>query len=43
VRTSLISPASTDTDIWNDVTLTDPGGQAAIEAVMLQPDDVARQ
>ena len=27
VRTSLISPASTDTEIWNTVTVTDPAGK----------------
>lgn len=42
VRTSLISPASTDTDIWNDVTLTDPGDKSPSKRLMLQPDDVAR-
>ena len=42
VRTSLISPASTDTDIWNDVTLTDPGDKPPSKRLMLQPDDVAR-
>ena len=42
VRTSLVSPASTDTDIWNDVTLTDPGEKSPSKRLMLQPDDVAR-
>jgi len=32
VRASLISPASTDTDIWNDVTLSDPGDIRAYPA-----------
>ena len=26
VRTTLVSPAATDTDIWKDVTVTDPAG-----------------
>jgi NADP-dependent 3-hydroxy acid dehydrogenase YdfG len=42
VRASLISPASTDTDIWNDVTLSDPGEKPPAKRPMLQPDDVAR-
>jgi len=42
VRASLISPASTDTDIWNDVTLSDPGENPPAKRPMLQPDDVAR-
>ncbi|MFL5510577.1 MAG: SDR family oxidoreductase [Gemmatimonadaceae bacterium] len=42
VRATLISPASTDTDIWNDVTLSDPGEKPPAKRPMLQPDDVAR-
>jgi NADP-dependent 3-hydroxy acid dehydrogenase YdfG len=42
VRTSLISPAATDTDIWNDVTVTDPVNRPHSKRPMLDPDDVAR-
>jgi len=40
VRTSLISPAATDTDIWNDVALTDPVANPHSKRPMLDPDDV---
>ena len=42
VRTSLISPAATNTDIWNDVTVTDPVNQPHSKRPMLEPKDVAR-
>jgi NADP-dependent 3-hydroxy acid dehydrogenase YdfG len=41
VRTSLISPASTDTDIWDSVTVTDPAGKPHSTRPLLSPDDVA--
>jgi NADP-dependent 3-hydroxy acid dehydrogenase YdfG len=41
VRTSLISPAATDTDIWDTVTVTDPAGKPHSKRPMLDPDDVA--
>jgi NADP-dependent 3-hydroxy acid dehydrogenase YdfG len=41
VRTSLISPAATDTDIWSTVTVTDPAGKPHSTRTMLDPDDVA--
>ena len=41
VRTSLISPASTDTEIWNSVTVTDPAGKPHSTRPMLSADDVA--
>jgi NADP-dependent 3-hydroxy acid dehydrogenase YdfG len=40
VHASLISPASTDTDIWNSVTVTDPSGTPHATRPMLSPDDV---
>jgi NADP-dependent 3-hydroxy acid dehydrogenase YdfG len=40
VRTSLISPASTDTEIWNSVTVTDPAGKPHSTRPLLSPDDV---
>ena len=40
VRTSLISPAATDTEIWNTVTVTDPAGKPHATRAMLDPDDV---
>jgi NADP-dependent 3-hydroxy acid dehydrogenase YdfG len=40
VRTSLISPASTDTEIWNSVMVTDPAGKPHSKRPMLDPDDV---
>jgi NADP-dependent 3-hydroxy acid dehydrogenase YdfG len=42
VRTTLVSPAATDTEIWNDVTITDPGGKPHAKRPMLDPDDVVR-
>ncbi len=42
VRTSLISPAATDTDMWNSVTITDPAGKPRSTRPMLDPDDVVR-
>jgi NADP-dependent 3-hydroxy acid dehydrogenase YdfG len=41
VRTSLISPAATDTEIWSTVTVTDPVGKPHSTRTMLDPDDVA--
>ena len=40
VRTTLISPAATDTDIWNDVAVTDPVANPHSKRPMLDPDDV---
>jgi NADP-dependent 3-hydroxy acid dehydrogenase YdfG len=40
VRASLISPASTDTEIWNSVAVTDPAGKPHSTRPMLNPDDV---
>ena len=40
VRASLVSPASTDTEIWNSVTVTDPAGKPHSTRPMLSPDDV---
>ncbi len=40
VRASLISPASTDTEIWNSVPVTDPAGKPHSTRPMLSPDDV---
>ena len=42
VRTTLVSPAATDTDIWNAVTVTDPAGKPHSKRPMLDPDDVVR-
>ena len=42
VRTSLISPAATNTDIWKGVTVTDPVNRPHSTRPMLEPDDVAR-
>ncbi len=42
VRTTLVSPAATDTDIWNTVTVTDPVGKPHSKRPMLDPDDVVR-
>jgi NADP-dependent 3-hydroxy acid dehydrogenase YdfG len=41
VRASLISPASTDTEIWDSVTVTDPAGRPHSTRPLLNPDDVA--
>ncbi len=40
VHASLISPASTDTEIWNSVAVTDPAGKPHSTRPMLSPDDV---
>ena len=40
VRATLISPAATDTEIWDSVTLTDPAGKPHSTRTMLSPDDV---
>lgn len=40
VRATLISPASTDTEIWNSITVTDPAGKPHSTRPMLSPDDV---
>jgi NADP-dependent 3-hydroxy acid dehydrogenase YdfG len=40
VRTSLISPAATNTEIWNDVTVTDPVNRPHAKRPMLEPADV---
>ncbi|MDP9204655.1 MAG: SDR family oxidoreductase [Gemmatimonadota bacterium] len=40
VRASLVSPAATDTEIWNSVTVTDPAGKPHSKRPMLDPDDV---
>ena len=40
VRTSLISPAATNTDIWNDVIVTDPVTRPHSKRPMLEPTDV---
>jgi NADP-dependent 3-hydroxy acid dehydrogenase YdfG len=42
VRTSLISPAATDTEMWSTVTITDPAGKPHSTRPMLSPDDVVR-
>ena len=42
VRATLISPAATDTEIWNTVSVTDPGGKPHSKRPMLDPDDVVR-
>jgi NADP-dependent 3-hydroxy acid dehydrogenase YdfG len=40
VRATLISPAATDTEIWDTVTVTDPGGKPLDTRPMLDPADV---
>ena len=40
VRASLISPASTDTEIWNSVAITDPAGKPHATRPLLSTDDV---
>jgi len=40
IRASLISPASTDTEIWNSVTNTDPAGKPHATRPLLSTDDV---
>ena len=42
VRTTLISPAATNTEIWNSVPVTDPAGKPHSTRPMLDPDDVVR-
>jgi NADP-dependent 3-hydroxy acid dehydrogenase YdfG len=42
VRTTLVSPAATNTEIWDNVSITDPGGKPHGERPMLDPDDVVR-
>jgi NADP-dependent 3-hydroxy acid dehydrogenase YdfG len=42
VRTTLISPAATDTEIWNTVSITDPAGKPHATRPMLDSDDVVR-
>jgi NADP-dependent 3-hydroxy acid dehydrogenase YdfG len=42
VRTTLVSPAATDTEIWNTVTVTDPAGKPHSKRPMLDPEDVVR-
>ena len=42
VRTSLISPAATNTEMWNGITITDPVGKPHSTRPMLEPDDVVR-
>ena len=42
VRTSLISPAATNTEMWNGITITDPVGKPHATRPMLEPDDVVR-
>ncbi len=42
VRATLISPAATDTDIWESVKLTDPLGRPHEKRPMLDPADVVR-
>ena len=40
VRATLVSPAATDTDIWKEVTVTDPAGSPHTERPMLAVQDV---
>jgi NADP-dependent 3-hydroxy acid dehydrogenase YdfG len=40
VRTTLVSPAATNTEIWNNVTVTDPVTKPHSKRPMLEPDDV---
>jgi NADP-dependent 3-hydroxy acid dehydrogenase YdfG len=42
VRTTLISPAATDTAIWDSVNLADAADRPAVKRPMLDPDDVVR-
>jgi NADP-dependent 3-hydroxy acid dehydrogenase YdfG len=42
VRATLVSPAATDTDMWDDVTITDPAGKPHSKRPMLDPEDVVR-
>ncbi len=40
VRATLVSPAATDTEIWDTVTVTDPAGKPHDKRPMLHPADV---
>jgi NADP-dependent 3-hydroxy acid dehydrogenase YdfG len=40
VRATLVSPAATNTEIWNSVTVTDPGDKPHSTRPMLDADDV---
>jgi NADP-dependent 3-hydroxy acid dehydrogenase YdfG len=40
VRTTLVSPSSTDTDIWKSITIADPGERPPAEVPMLAVQDV---
>jgi len=40
VRTTLISPAATNTEIWKEITITDPAGKPHSTRPMLEPHDV---
>jgi len=40
VRATLVSPAATDTEIWDSVTITDPAGKPHDKRPMLDPGDV---
>jgi NADP-dependent 3-hydroxy acid dehydrogenase YdfG len=42
VRATLVSPAATDTEIWDTVTVTDPAGKPHSKRPMLDSDDVVR-
>jgi NADP-dependent 3-hydroxy acid dehydrogenase YdfG len=42
VRTTLVSPAATDTDMWKTVSVTDPAGKPHSTRSMLDPEDVVR-
>ena len=42
VKTSLISPAATNTEMWNGITITDPAGKSHSTRPMLEPNDVVR-
>ena len=42
VKASLISPAATNTDMWNSVTITDPVAKPHSTRPMLEPEDVVR-
>jgi NADP-dependent 3-hydroxy acid dehydrogenase YdfG len=42
VKASLISPAATNTEMWNGITVTDPVNKPHSTRPMLEPDDVVR-
>lgn len=42
VKASLISPAATNTEMWNGITVTDPVNRPHSTRPMLEPDDVVR-